>query len=204
MAKIKSNYIVLGLLLILLGIVMTAIIFINNIKENEKDKKQVEKFINEMNNENDTEIVQETFKKSNSTSYTEKYLMAIEIPKIRLKKGIYNKNSEYNSVKYGLQIMKQSNMPDTKYGNVILASHSGSSNISYFDKLDKIEFGDKVYIYYQGDKYIYIIDYVYEQEKNGDVKIIKDKSQTTISLITCKKNSKDKQLVYVGNLIGVE
>lgn len=203
MIIIKNKFLLIGVLLIFIGIVITAIPFINNIKIKEETKKQVEEFINDINTENNTEIVQETLKEPNSTSYTEKYIMGLEIPKIRLKKGIYSKDSKYNSVKYGIQLMKESNLPDDLYGNLILASHSGSSNISYFDSLDKLTIGDEVYIYYQDNKYIYSISNVYEQEKNGEIKIIRDKSQTTISLITCKKNTKDKQLIYIGNLIGV-
>ena len=54
---------------------------------------------------------------------------------------------------------------------------------------------------YQGYKYVYQYSNSYEVDKTGIVSIIRDKNKNAITLITCKKNSKDKQLVFIGYLI---
>ena len=129
--------------------------------------------------------------------------MILEIPKINLKKGLYDINSKYNSVKYNVQRLKESDMPNIVNGNLILASHRGNSSVSFFNNLYKLSNGDQVYIYYQNSKYKYEITNMYEVEKTGTITIHRDRDKTVIVLITCKKNE-TKQLVYIGNLIGKE
>ena len=131
------------------------------------------------------------------------YSMVLEIPKINLKKGLYDKNSKYNSVKYNIQILKESDMPNVVNGNLILASHRGNSSVSYFNNLYKLSNGNQVYVYYNNVKYIYEITNMYEVEKTGTITIHRDRDETVIVLITCKKNE-NKQLVFIGNLIDKE
>ena len=40
-------------------------------------------------------------------------------------------------------------------GNVILASHSGTSSISYFKNLYKLSIGDEAKIFYKGNVYYF-------------------------------------------------
>ena len=126
---------------------------------------------------------------------TSKYSQVLEIPKIKLKKGFYNLNSEYNKVKYGIEVIKENE------NLLILASHSGNSKISYFKNLDKLENGDEVIVSSKGNKEYYKIVYNYEILKNGTFKILKDGIEKKIILITCKKSDKTKQIVYVGESI---
>lgn len=120
------------------------------------------------------------------------YEKIIEIPKINLKKGIYNKNSKYNNINYNIEILKES-MSNNTY-NLVLAAHSGNSKISYFKNLDKLNIGDNIYIYYNQTKYTYKINNYQEIKKGSSLYVDKTKSQ--LLLITCKKNSKDIQLVF--------
>ena len=62
-------------------------------------------------------------------------------------------------------------------------------NISYFDNLNTLSNGDSVFIFYEGKKYTYKIFDNYEIEKNGKVSIHGYSKKTTITLISCKKNS---------------
>ena len=94
--------------------------------------------------------------------------------------------------------------PDNPNSNLILASHNGTSNVSFFKDLEKIDIGSKVYIYYQGYKYIYEISNYYTVKKTGKVNVIRDITKTTITLITCKNNTDDEQIVYIGYLINKE
>ena len=92
-------------------------------------------------------------------------------------------------------------MPDIENSNLILAGHNGTSNVSFFNDLDKLKEDSLVYVYYNNIKYIYKINNNYEVKKDGKVEIIRNRNKTTITLITCKKDSKDKQLVYIGYLV---
>ena len=63
--------------------------------------------------------------------------------------------------------------------------------------------GNQVYVYYNNVKYIYEITNMYEVEKTGTITIHRDRDETVIVLITCKKNE-NKQLVFIGNLVDKE
>lgn len=199
--KINKVLIVIGLITALLGIALGTFNYINSKKISKLEEEKIDIFIKE-----DEEQIDEVSKKTNNTSspINYDYKMVIEIPKINLKKGLYDINSKYNNVNYNIQVLKESNMPDVVNGNLILASHNGNSNVSYFNKLYQLELNDVVYIYYDNYKYTYQISNIYEEEKDGSIVIHKDNNKTIIALITCKKGTKDKQLVYIGNLINKE
>lgn len=129
----------------------------------------------------------------------EEYLGILEIKKIKLRKGFYKLNSNLNNVDKNIMIVSSSNMPDVNKGNLILASHSGNSSVSYFRYLDKLDMEDIASIYYLGKKYDYKLINYYDVDKNGIVQIIKNNDINTLTLITCKKNT-DKQTVFIFEL----
>ncbi len=120
------------------------------------------------------------------------YQKILEIPKIKLKKGFYAINSPFNQVKYGIEVIKDD--PNL----LILASHSGNAKISYFKNLNKLENNDEVIISSPATKEYYKIVYHYEINKNGQFKVLNDGLDKKIILITCSKEDKTKQIVYVG------
>ena len=129
----------------------------------------------------------------------EEYLGILEIKKIKLRKGFYKLNSNLNNVDKNIMIVSSSDMPDVNKGNLILASHSGNSSVSYFRYLDKLDMGDIASIYYLGKKYDYKLINYYDVDKNGIVQIIKNNDINTLTLITCKKNT-NKQTVFIFEL----
>ena len=129
----------------------------------------------------------------------EEYLGILEIKKIKLRKGFYKLNSNLNNVDKNIMIVSSSDMPDVNKGNLILASHSGNSSVSYFRYLYKLDMGDIASIYYLGKKYDYKLINYYDVDKNGIVQIIKNNDINTLTLITCKKNT-DKQTVFIFEL----
>ena len=131
----------------------------------------------------------------------EEYLGIIEIPKINLYKGFYNKKSNLNNVKFNLYVHPESNYPDTDKGNLIIAGHSGNYNNSYFANLYQLENGDEITIHYNNQKYIYQITKIYNEEKTGRVRILRDKNKTTLTLVTCTKDDDNHQTVYIAELI---
>lgn len=134
----------------------------------------------------------------------EPYIAVLEIPSIHVKRGLVSPNSSQNHVRYNIQIINPSSMPNVQKGILILAGHNGNSAVSFFRNLSKLTVGDFIYVYYQGYQYIYQFDNLYEIEKNGQAEMIRDVNRTTIALITCKNHSKTKQEVYIGYLIDVQ
>ncbi len=125
------------------------------------------------------------------------------IPKIDLKKEMYPNDDKLNNVDKNIQVIEGSKMPDYRGGNLILASHSGSADISYFKHLDEVSINDSVYVYYKNKKYNYVIMDIYDVLKTGYVSIKRDRDKSTITLITCKKNT-NKQIVLIGYLSKAE
>lgn len=182
--KRKTKLIIFGLIIIIIGIIVGIIpLFLKEIKV-EKENTKVKEYINNTSN------------KINISPKND-MLLVLEIPKINLKRVVYNQDSELNTIKKNIEIMKESSLPNIDNGNVILEGHNGDSSISYFNKLDKLSKFDLAYIYYQGTKYIYSIDKIYDVEKDGDVEVVRDKDKNTLTLITCKSNTQDKQLVLI-------
>ena len=122
----------------------------------------------------------------------------LNIPDINLNKDVHTFNSKNNSVDKGIYLVKDYDINKLK-GSLILASHSGSSEISYFKNLDKIDVGTILYLTYNDNNYFYKITSIYKIDKTGKFKYMnKDKA---IYLITCDKNNKHKQIVFYGELI---
>ena len=146
---------------------------------------------NETNTNSDIEEVVEKYD----------YIAVLEISSINLKRGLVAYDSKYNSVKYNIQILDNSDMPDVENGNLILAAHNGTSSVSFFNNISSLKIDDKINVYYKGYKYTYKYNNSYEVDKNGKVQIVRDRYNNAITLITCKDNSDTKQIVYVGYLI---
>ena len=153
--------------------------------------------------DNNNEQVEEDNKGENNNTY-EEYLGIINIPKINLYKGFYDKNSNLNNVKFNLYVLPESNYPDTKNGNLIIAGHSGNYNNSYFTNLYKLEVNDEIIIKYNNMSYTYKIVNIYYEKKTGVVRIFRDKEKNTLTLITCTKDDKNHQTVYISELIKVQ
>lgn len=129
------------------------------------------------------------------------YVASLAIPKISLEQGLAAMNSKYNSVNYGIQIIKSSSYPNVKNGNLILASHSGTSYRSIFKNLYKLTVGDICIVTYKGKEYKYEITNIYNKPKIGKITIDRDYNKNTLTLITCTKNSDTEQTVYIAELI---
>ena len=210
MEKRNKKLLALGTFLIIFGVgVGTLPLLISQVKEKSEDQR-IEEFFNETSSEEkpaEDERAENTISDDEETSddiVSEENSETGSIPKIKLQKGLYYKDSKYNSIKYNIQIMQESSMPDEEKGNLILSSHRGDSSISYFDKLSDLGNGDLVSVYYKNKKYNYQIVSSYLTAKDGTIDILRDKEQTVLTMITCVKNKKSKQVVYICNLVGTE
>lgn len=189
-----------GIFLIFLSIFILIFFYVFNHSKEGIALEEIEEYIENTSIEESTENIDEPIKEE-EPSINYEYVAVLDIPDINLKRGLVDYNSKYNDVKYNIEIIEHSTMPDVEKGNLILASHNGSSSVSFFRNLSKIKRDSLIYIYYNGYKYVYKFNNSYEVEKTGKVDIVRDRTQTTITLITCKSNSKTKQIVYIGYLI---
>lgn len=199
----KSLYFI-GSLLIITSL---SIIFIHQYNKTvniQVENKAIEEFYKqEMKVEFDSTKVENNStqtepKKEESNLY--EYIAILRIPKINLKRGLVDKNSTYNDIKYNIMIHKSSDSPSEEGGNLILLAHSGNSNISFFKNLYKMKLDDIIYLDYNNNTYKYKLINIYDIEKNGKAPIRKNTTKSSITLITCRNNT-NKQIVLIGELI---
>jgi len=168
----------------------------------EEVEEVTETIVEEENNEE--ESVEDTRYEFTNTESDMVYVGYLSIPNINLKKGFTEKTSKYNTVSRNVQILNASDYPDKEYGNVILAAHSGNSSVSYFNKLYLLNKGDLAYIDYNNIKYTYKIVEIYTVPKTGKAEVKRNKNASTLTLITCTKDDKTTQTIYILELIGKE
>ena len=210
--KSEEAILIVGSLLLIIALILfhyEKILEINNeIYNNIQSKIYQENNKNNLIVNIDVDYINETDTNIDNPSLKEQpiinYLAFLEIPKINLNQGILPKTSYYNNVNYHVQILDISDLPDVINGNMVLAAHSGSSNIAYFKNLYKLTKDDKAYIIYNNKKYSYQVVNIYNQVKKGSLNIYRDLTKTTLTLITCTKNDKNSQTVYILELTGVE
>ena len=205
MKRRKENKIILliGVFLIIFSIFLISLDIYKSTKKEVEEVKMVDDFFIEEEHSEEN-IPQEQpkekdNKKSSSPSYN--YIAILEIPSIDLKRGLVDYNSRYNNVKYNIQIIEHSQMPNVENSNLILAGHNGTSGVSFFRNLYKLKEESLIYIYYDGIKYIYKLNNSYDTSKDVKVEIVRNRYKNTISLITCKRGTKDKQTVFIGYLV---
>ena len=200
--KVRKNkkyllLILIGIFLIVISISFHLFDYINEVNYENINQEKIEEFF-EIENKSEDTITNET--KLEDNKQNDIFMAVLEIPKINLKRGIYDKSNINNNVDKNIFILNESILPSEEVNShILLASHSGNSYISYFRNLYKLNINDKVYFYYQGIKYIYEISDKYEIEKTGTIKLSFD-NQDDIALMTCINNT-NKQLIYRGILI---
>lgn len=100
-------------------------------------------------------------------------------------------------------LIEGSKMPDQDKGNLILAAHRGNSSVSFFDKLYKLKDNARAYITYQGKVYEYELRNSYLEPKDGELTIRRNPNVNTLTLITCTRNDKTTQTIFIFELVSV-
>lgn len=195
--KNKSWFIIIGSLLFLIGIGLVTYDYISNNTIHNEEQQALEDFYKE-------EIIIESTVDNQKTEEVKEqpkieYIAVLKIPKINLERGLVDPNSYLNNVNYNLEFVRGTSMPNETNGNVIIAGHSGNAKISYFRKLDQLSIDDSVFLIYQGNTYSYKVVDIYDIEKTGKAEIIRNKNKNTLTLITCRHNTK-KQIVIICEL----
>lgn len=198
MKKIKFNkYIIVGFILILFAIIWGNYKLLLNYFNNKHDEKLIQEFYQEdLTNEDENKETEVNDDEGQKEIKKINYIAVLKINKINLVRGLVDESSYLNNVKYNVQIIKGSNMPDVVGGNLILAAHSGNARVSYFRNLYKLEIGDEATIDYNDKTYRYKVVNIYDVNKNGKVEIKRDLSKTTLTLITCRHNT-ERQIVTI-------
>lgn len=167
---------------------------------NNENQEDVDNNIEEIVNNQGT--VAEPDDGKNNNQIVENYIAYLRIPKIELNRGFYNITSTLNNVNKNIYVHPASTFPNDASGNnLILASHSGSSSISYFKKLYKLELGDDIYLEYNGKTYHYKIKNIYTVPKDGTVALRVKQDVSTLSLITCTKGDIKTQTIYISEIV---
>ena len=201
----KSQLIIVGSLLIILGIGVIGGKYLYNYLQTKNEEQLIDTFFEEQK-----EIIEDTTpetpeeKVESETPQTTKskidYFAVIKIPKIGLEKGLASKGSYYNNVNRNILVLNESDMPDKDKGNMILAGHSGSGRTAYFKNLHKLQADDEVSIFYNGYEYKYKVVNQYDIEKTGTANIVRNAEKSTLTLITCRHNT-NKQIIYICELV---
>ena len=129
---------------------------------------------------NNNHIVMES---TNSNSY----YGYLNIPKIGMKLGFYNYDNKLNNVNNNIEIIK-TNIEDT----YLLAGHSGTGKVSFFNNLRLLEIGDIVIFTIGGISNEYSVVDILTIKKNG--KLVIDKKSGYLYLTTCDQINKGYQL----------
>lgn len=196
--KNKSWLYIIGSLIFLCGAGLIFYDYYSEQKINMQEQEAIEEFYEE---ERITDSIEEPQKIEEVEEQTKvNYIAILKIPKIKLERGLVEPSSYLNNVRYNLQWIDGSSMPDQVNGNVIIAGHSGSARVSYFRKLDQLVIGDSVSIDYKNKTYNYKVVDIYDIEKTGTAEIIKNKNTTTLTLITCRHNT-NKQIVIICEMV---
>lgn len=123
-----------------------------------------------------------------------KYYGYLVIPKVNMKLGFYNVDNEKNNVGENVTLI------DTGINNTyLLAAHSGSGHLAYFNDLRYLSVGDKITLIIDGNIMNYEVVNIRNEIKNGKINIKNEKNQ--VILTTCNQVKKGYQLIIEGSLI---
>ena len=196
--KVKRGVLtILSLFLITLSLVLFIFKYYPIYKNKQTEKTEIKNFFNIQKKYNIA--LASSQKEVSEIDNTDSYIGIIEIPKIGLKKGFYSIKSNKNNVDINIEVLKESTMPDVLNGNLILASHSGNSRISYFRRLSEIRIDDYASIYFHGKKYSYKLVNRYDIPKTGKAIISRNGFKSTLTLITCKQKF-NEQTIFIFEL----
>ena len=191
---------IISLVFFLSGILILINYKIQNKKLDNKEQEMVDKYFEKQKIDIDNVLDKGREENIDPPLISYNYVGVLEIPKINLRKGFTSIDDKNNDVNKNIEVLKESDMPNVVGGNLIVAGHSGTGRIAYFNNINKLTNKDVINIYYNNKKYIYEVVYKYEIDKKGIMNIKKDKNKTTLTLITCSTSNEKKQIVIISYL----
>lgn len=144
--------------------------------------------------------IKDAYVRKNERVNKKEYIAYLKIPTLNINRGLYSYTDKRNDVGKEVMVLETSNFLT---GNIVLAAHSGNSRYAYFNNLDKLDENMYIYILYKNYMYTYKLFKKEEIKKTGYVDL-ETYSYPTMKLITCKKDSKEKQIIFITKLIKKE
>lgn len=184
-----------SLFLIFIGILIFIIYKIDYYNFIETTQTKTEIFFENQKNDSNLE--------SDNSISNNNYVGILEIPVIDFKQGFYDITNPNNKVSKNIQIIENSDMPDIENGLLVFAGHSGNGKTAFFKNLYKLEINDKIFIYYNNQKYNYEIINIYNEDKDGDISLNRNLDKFTLVLTTCNQEDKNKQIVVIAELVNI-
>lgn len=123
----------------------------------------------------------------------EKYYGYLIIPSIDMTYGFFNIGNSLNDVDKNVTFI-DSGIPNT----YILAAHSGTGHLAYFNDLKYIKNKDKIYLKFADKALEYEVKNIKSVKKNGKIKIKKEENK--LILTTCDQIVKGNQLIIEAKL----
>ena len=119
----------------------------------------------------------------------EKNIGILKIPKIGLNQKLYPISSSKNNIEENVTILKD------YYPNLlVLAAHSGTGDIAFFNELNQLETNDLINLSYYNDNSIYEVQEIKKVPKNGSIRIPKS-NENTLVLTTCDPDNSNLQII---------
>lgn len=204
----KKYKLAMGILLMVIGFSLLISNYVNKKIDYAYEYMNNKLFMAENNTEVEEEVEVEVSEVENvpaeevdeESLTSDEYIGTLEIPKVNFKRGFVGLNSKLNDVDKNIAIIEGSSFPNVDKGNFIIAAHSGPAWNSFFNDLYILAKGDIANVYYKHTKYSYKLVNSYKVEKNGKVRIKRNKNKTTLTLITCTNGSDHQQSVYIFEL----
>lgn len=162
---------ILKLIIVVLAIILTKEIFIDF-------------YVNYKNKESITSYYK------NDSSFNYESDMIISIPKINLKRVVEKAADDFKNLNKSLVYYKRNN-PNEK---LVIFGHSGVGYGTYFNRIDELEVGNKIYLYINKLKVTYVVSEKY-MVLETDISILNNDEERSLLLITCDKNNKKKRLI---------
>lgn len=165
----KKN--ILKLIIVVLAIILTKEIFIDF-------------YVNYKNKESITSYYK------NDSSFNYESDMIISIPKINLERVVEKAADDFKNLNKSLVYYKRNN-PNEK---LVIFGYSGVGYGTYFNRIDELEVGNKIYLYINKLKVTYVVSEKY-MVLETDISILNNEEERSLLLVTCDKNSKKKRLI---------
>ena len=192
-------------LLIFLLIVLIGLFLYFNINKQvdvKEEKNKISSFIESTSIIENKDISNNTDKEIKKLNINNDYIGILEIPSINFKKGFFKVGSTNNTVDVGLQMLEGSQLPDVENSQLAIAGHSGTGKLAYFEELDHLKKDNDIYVFYNGNKYIYKVYKVFITPKDGNLNIESYDGINSLVLTTCKPtNPKKEQLSILAYLV---
>lgn len=203
MKKITKGTFILGLLLIVSGYMVMGIDRVNRYLKDKVSEDKVSFYLSSKEITGEPSIEEATEEVVTNKEPHPDVIGVLEIPSIGFRREFYKIDSPHNNVEENIAVMASSTMPDIIGGNLIIAAHSGTGWKAFFNGLINVREKDNIYVYYDGYKYTYKVNKIYNEDKTGSIHVSKESGKTAITLTTCNRVDKGKQLIVMGEQVDI-